>query len=88
MDVWSPELEQKYLKMYGGSKADVERIKKTYKQNVELDPRIEFLLFVYSLQNADYPIKGNQLKIYQWEWLAELKQAIKEIQHEQWQNRT
>lgn len=82
MEVWTPDLEKKYLKMYGGSKAEVERIKKTYKQNVELDARVEFTLFVYDLQNAGFPLKSNDLTLEQWQWLSAFKRELNDLQYE------
>lgn len=83
MECWTPEKEKKYLKMFGGDKEEVAKVKKKYNQNVEIDSRVEFILFIYNLQQASYPIRGNQLKTYQWNWLNKLKEAILEIQHEE-----
>jgi hypothetical protein len=50
-----------------------ERAQLETKEDYTFDSRFLFALFILDLQNANYPLKGNQLTLEQWQWVSELK---------------
>lgn len=53
-----------------------ESYERDVEENYQFDSRFLFALFISDLQNAGYPLKGNQLTLEQWQWVSELKNEI------------
>ena len=73
------------MKRHGGNENEAREIWRAYEKRFKPfipDARFTFAMFIMDLQNAGYPLKGNQLTIEQWQWISQLKSAIQEYQIE------
>jgi len=76
MKRWTPELEEEYLKKFGGDKNAVEWVKMEYEKEYIPDSRFKILLWFYELKESDYPFDKNSLSIETWKLLGRLKKEI------------
>lgn len=78
------------MERHGGNENEAKAVWKKYEETFEPftpDARFQFAMFIMDLQNAGYPLRGNQLTLEQWQWISELKSAIQEYQMEQFRKK-